>query len=125
MNQTIVLTGSEGFIGGYIVQEALQQGYKVIGIDNFSKYGKVIRSFKGNSNYEFVLGDCRDTNLMSEIFKQADHVIAGAAMIGGISYFHKFAYDLLATNERIMASTCDAAIEARKFNKLKKRGGKI
>jgi nucleoside-diphosphate-sugar epimerase len=120
MNQTIVLTGSEGFIGGYIVQEALQQGYKVIGIDNFSKYGKVIRSFEGNSNYEFVLGDCRDTNLMSEIFKQADHVIAGAAMIGGISYFHKFAYDLLATNERIMASTCDAAIEARKFNKLKK-----
>jgi nucleoside-diphosphate-sugar epimerase len=120
MNQTIVLTGSEGFIGGYIVQEALQQGYKVIGIDNFSKYGKIIRSFKENSNYEFVLGDCRDTNLMSKIFKQADHVIAGAAMIGGISYFHKFAYDLLATNERIMASTCDAAIEARKLNKLKK-----
>ena len=71
MNQTIVLTGSEGFIGGYIVQEALQQGYKVIGIDNFSKYGKVIRSFKENSNYEFVLGDCRDTNLMSEIFSMS------------------------------------------------------
>ncbi len=31
-------------------------------------------------------------------------------MIGGISYFHTYAYDLLATNERIMASTCDAAI---------------
>jgi nucleoside-diphosphate-sugar epimerase len=33
-------------------------------------------------------------------------------MIGGISYFHTYAYDLLATNERIMASTCDAAISA-------------
>ena len=33
-------------------------------------------------------------------------------MIGGITYFHKFAYDLLAENERIMASTFDAAIEA-------------
>ena len=33
-------------------------------------------------------------------------------MIGGISYFHEFAYDLLAENERILASTFDAAIEA-------------
>ena len=41
-----------------------------------------------------------------------DHFIAGAAMIGGISYFHTFAYDLLATNERIIASSCDAAIAA-------------
>ena len=33
-------------------------------------------------------------------------------MIGGISYFHTYAYDLLATNERIIAASCDAAIEA-------------
>ena len=39
-----------------------------------------------------------------------DHFIAGAAMIGGISYFHAYAYDLLATNERIIAASCDAAI---------------
>ena len=35
-------------------------------------------------------------------------------MIGGISYFHEFAYDLLAENERILASTFDAAIAAHK-----------
>ncbi len=34
-------------------------------------------------------------------------------MIGGISYFHEYAYDLIATNERIIAATCDAAIAAR------------
>ena len=39
-----------------------------------------------------------------------DHFIAGAAMIGGITYFHTYAYDLLATNERIIAASCDAAI---------------
>ena len=33
-------------------------------------------------------------------------------MIGGISYFHEFAYELLAENERILAATFDAAIEA-------------
>lgn len=120
MVQTVVITGSQGFIGGYLVQEALKQNYKVIGIDNFSKYGQVVRSFESNSNYDFVLGDCRNTDLLIETFKQADHVIAGAAMIGGISYFHNFAYDLLATNERIIASTCDASIEVMKLNKLKK-----
>ena len=120
MEQTVVVTGSQGFIGGYIVQEALKQNYKVIGIDNFSKYGQVVRSFESNSNYNFVLGDCRDTDLLIETFKQADHVIAGAAMIGGISYFHNYAYDLLATNERIIASTCDASIEVMKLKKLKK-----
>ena len=37
--------------------------------------------------------------------EKPNQIIAGAAMIGGISYFHKFAYDLLATNERILAQT--------------------
>jgi nucleoside-diphosphate-sugar epimerase len=34
-NQTIVITGAAGFIGGYLVEEALSQGFKVVGIDNF------------------------------------------------------------------------------------------
>src|SRR5262245_61189749 len=41
-------------------------------------------------------------------------------MIGGISYFHAYAYDLLATNERIMAASCDAAIKARRDGRLQK-----
>jgi nucleoside-diphosphate-sugar epimerase len=41
-------------------------------------------------------------------------------MIGGISYFHEFAYDLMAENERITASAFDAAIHAHKNKKLEK-----
>ena len=41
-------------------------------------------------------------------------------MIGGTSYFHTYAYDLLATNERIIAASCDAAIEAHRTGNLKK-----
>ena len=33
-------------------------------------------------------------------------------MIGGITYFHEYAYDLLAENERIIAASFDAAIAA-------------
>ena len=39
---------------------------------------------------------------------------------GGISYFHAYAYDLLATNERIIAATCDAAIQAHLKQHLEK-----
>jgi nucleoside-diphosphate-sugar epimerase len=41
-------------------------------------------------------------------------------MIGGITYFHKYAYDLLATNERIMASTFDLAIKLHEKGILKR-----
>jgi hypothetical protein len=54
------------------------------------------------------------------VLVEADHLIAGAAMLGGISYFHTSAYDLLATNERIIATTCDAAIKVFHKGKLKK-----
>ena len=49
-----------------------------------------------------------------------DQVVAAAAMIGGISYFHEFAYDLMAENERILASTFDAAIAAHRAGSLQR-----
>jgi nucleoside-diphosphate-sugar epimerase len=49
---------------------------------------------------------------MTELAADCDQVVAAAAMIGGISYFHEFAYDLIAENERILAATFDAAIRA-------------
>lgn len=57
---------------------------------------------------------------MEGLVSECRHFIAGAAMIGGISYFHTHAYDLLATNERITAAACDAAIAARRTGPLEK-----
>jgi nucleoside-diphosphate-sugar epimerase len=67
-----------------------------------------------------VEGDARDVSLMTELLAGCDHFIAGAAMIGGISYFHTYAYDLLAANERIIAASCDAAIAAHRGGRLRK-----
>ena len=96
------------------------QGFDVVGIDNLSKYGLVEKSYDNHQNYTFILGDAKDVNLMKDVLADCDHVLAGAAMIGGISYFHEFAYDLLAENERITASTFDAAIHAFRNGRLKK-----
>jgi UDP-glucose 4-epimerase len=117
---TVVVTGAAGFIGGYVVAELLQRGYEVVGVDNYSKYGPVKKSYDSHPNYSFVEGDCRDAGMLEELLVGADHFIAGAAMIGGISYFHSYAYDLLANNERIMASSVDAALAAHKQGRLRK-----
>ena len=117
---TVLVSGCAGFIGGYVVEELLQRGYEVIGVDNFSKYGPVKKSYDDHPSYRFVEADCRDTALMEELLAGADHFIAGAAMIGGISYFHAYAYDLLANNERIMAASVDAALAAHRQGPLRK-----
>ena len=115
----VLVTGSSGFIGGYIVEELLSQNYLVVGLDNLSKYGQVTRSFDNDDKYTFVKGDATDKFLLIDLMQDCDHVIAGAALIGGISYFHTYPYDLLSINERIIAATCDAAISTQK------NGGKL
>lgn len=116
----VLISGSAGFIGGYVVEELLRRGHDVVGIDNYSKYGRTTKSYDSSDRYTFVEGDARDVSLMTELVSDCDHFIAGAAMIGGISYFHTYAYDLLATNERIIASSCDAAIAGINRGKLQK-----
>ena len=116
----ILVTGAAGFIGGYLVEELLQAGHHVVGLDNFSKYGPLRQQSLEHPAYRFVQGDAKDVKLVAELMRDVDQVVAGAAKIGGISYFHEFAYDLLAENERITAAVFDAAIEAQRRGKLKK-----
>jgi len=116
----ILVTGAAGFLGGYIVGELLNRGHHVVGIDNFSKYGKVGKQHDNHPHYQLVRGDCKDLELMLAMAAESDQIVAGAAMIGGISYFHKYAYDLLAENERILATTFDAAIRSFKAGRVKK-----
>jgi nucleoside-diphosphate-sugar epimerase len=118
----VLITGSQGFIGSYLCNEFLNNGYEVIGVDNFSKYGILKRSHDDHPNFKLHIGDICNSSWFESLceWKKPDFIIAGAAMIGGISYFHKYAYDLIATNERILASTFDAAIKLHKDNVLKR-----
>ena len=116
----LLVTGAAGFIMGYLVQELLDAGHEVVGLDNFSKYGPLIREFDAHPRYRFMEGDAKDTALLRELSSDCDQIVAGAAMIGGISYFHEFAYDLLAENERILAGTFDAAIAAHRSGRLQR-----
>lgn len=119
--KNILVTGSQGFIGSYVCKELLNHDYQVVGVDNFSKYGQLIREHDKHDRFTLINEDCSKKSFLNKMknFK-FDYIIAGAAMIGGISYFHKYAYDLLATNERIIANTFDLAIERFRKGELKK-----
>ncbi|OOK77303.1 NAD dependent epimerase/dehydratase family protein [Mycobacterium kansasii] len=116
----ILVTGSAGFINGYVVEELLRAGHDVVGIDNYSKYGPVSKSYDDHPRYHFVEGDVKDVDLMFRLVEGCDQMVASAARIGGITYFHEYAYDLLAENERIAAAHFDTAIYAYRKGWLKK-----
>ncbi|MGZ4479756.1 MAG: NAD-dependent epimerase/dehydratase family protein, partial [Nocardioidaceae bacterium] len=83
-----LVSGAAGFIGGYVVEELLRRGHDVVGVDDFSKYGRVRRSYEDHPRYRLVEGDARDPDLMAGLLADCDHFVAGAALIGGIAYFH-------------------------------------
>jgi nucleoside-diphosphate-sugar epimerase len=116
----VLVTGANGFIAGYLVADLLENGWQVVGLDNFSKYGRVSKSYDRHPRFELVQGDAKDAGLLEKLLADCDHFVACAAMIGGISYFHKYAYDLIAENERITAAAFDAAIATRKLGRLQK-----
>jgi UDP-glucose 4-epimerase len=109
-NKTVLVTGSQGFVGSFLSQNLLGKGYKVVGIDNFSKYNRVDRPQDVHDNFTLIEHDLIEP-LESYHYADVDYVIACAAMIGGITFFSKWSYDLTATNDRITANTFDLAID--------------
>ena len=120
MKRKILVTGSAGFIAGYLVRELLDAGHEVVGVDNFSKYGPVAHGYDDHPRYRLVTGDAKDPALLAGLLEGCDHFVAGAAIIGGISLFHQRAYDLIAENERITAAAFDGAIAAHRAGSLRR-----
>ena len=70
----ILVTGAAGFINGYLVEELLAAGHEVVGVDNFSKYGRVAKSYDDHPRYRFVEGDAKDAGLLTELAADVDQV---------------------------------------------------
>lgn len=124
MMSFVLVTGSQGFIGSYLCQLLLDKGYNVLGIDNYSKYGKVIRGHDTHPNFEFYELDLiknADKVELLVLAAKPQYIIHAAAKIGGISYFHKFASDLLSENLTMDSVIIGSAIKLHKKKSFLKR----
>jgi len=114
----ILVTGAAGFVGGYLVEALLAAGHQVVGLDDLSKYGPVTHPFDGHPGWRLVVGDAGDAAQVGALARDCDVVMALAARVGGVAYFHAHPYDLLAANGRIATGTLDGALAARAHGRL-------
>ena len=55
----ILVTGSEGSLMQYVIPVLMDQGYEVIGVDNFARYGEIERKRKYAKQIIFVVKNIR------------------------------------------------------------------
>lgn len=85
VQKKIVITGGAGFIGSHLVDELIENDYKVVVFDNLIEqvHGpEQKRPDYLNEEAELVVGDVRDKKLLQQVLKDAYGVFHFAARVG-------------------------------------------
>lgn len=92
-SKTYLITGAAGFIGYYLSKKLLEQGCRVIGIDNINDYYDVNLKFARLENLEpfekftFIKGDISDKALITSIFEEyKPNIVVNLAAQAGVRY---------------------------------------
>ena len=91
---TVLITGAAGFIGSALTIKFLNEGYKVVGVDNLNNYydktlklkriERIKDTAKSKNNWEFVFGSIENNKFIRNVFKKyfPDIVVNLAAQAG-------------------------------------------
>ena len=89
----ILVTGSSGFIGAALSQRLLDEGCRVIGIDNMNDYYSVdlkryrLKQLETNENFKFIQGDISNVEDVRRIFDEfRPIVVVNLAAQAGVRY---------------------------------------
>ena len=104
----VVVTGGAGFIGSHLVRTLLTKGYDVHSIDTYAG-GTFPERFSEQAIYHE--GDIRDTELVTDIFKEALYVFHTAAL-PRVQYSIEFPEETTAVNIGGTVSVLSAAHRA-------------
>ncbi|SHM58518.1 SDR family NAD(P)-dependent oxidoreductase [Gracilibacillus kekensis] len=93
-NKSVYLvTGAAGFIGYHLSKRLLEQGAKVVGVDNLNDYYDVtlketrLSSLQIHNNFTFIQADISDKRKVESIFVEyRPHVVVNLAAQAGVRY---------------------------------------
>lgn len=92
-SKTYLITGGAGFIGFFLSKKLLEQGCRVVGIDNMNDYYDVnlkesrLKQLEGQEDYTFIKGDIADKETLMKVFKEyKPHIVMNLAAQAGVRY---------------------------------------
>lgn len=87
----ILVTGGAGFIGSYLVNKLISDGFAVTLIDDLSSGSlENIRHHTGNRDFRFIRGDIRNFNVVKRAVKEADAVFHEAGVLSWANSWEGF-----------------------------------
>jgi len=103
--KTAIVTGSAGFIGYHVSQRLLNEGYEVIGVDNFNNYYNVdlkhARSMKlfESGCYSELAFDIEDAGPLDQLFAEAQpELVVHLAAAAGVRHSTLYPEDFTNSN---------------------------
>lgn len=92
-SKTYLITGAAGFIGYFLSKKLLEQGCRVIGVDNVNDYYDVnlkytrLEQLKPYEKFTFIKGDISDKSMIMNIFEEyKPNVVINLAAQAGVRY---------------------------------------
>ncbi|WP_404429619.1 SDR family NAD(P)-dependent oxidoreductase [Sutcliffiella horikoshii] len=93
VNKTYLITGAAGFIGYYLSRKLLEQGCRVIGIDNVNDYYDVnlkytrLEQLAPYDKFTFIKGDIADKDTVMDLFAEyKPNIVVNLAAQAGVRY---------------------------------------